>query len=303
MLMKQESWGNAAITASNLSELELMLGGLTGAVRDAEQSVTHAHRSGDGFLQMAYRTTLADALHQAGSRPDAGNRFREAEEMQAKSQPRYPLLYSLWGFRYCDLLLAASERAAWQRIAGFRPVGNSAEDAGASLLQTCRDVAQRAAQTLRWIEGKLAPLDEANDHLTLGRAALYASLLDPSAMGNRQSVDEHLQSAVAGLRRAATMDHLPRGLLTRAWLSILKGETDGARADLDEAWEMAERGPMPLHMADILLHRARLFHTVTPYPWESPHANLGAARRLIERCGYWRRKEELEDADEAAKDW
>jgi hypothetical protein len=40
-----------------------------------------------------------------------------------------------------------------------------------------------------------------------------------------------------------------------------------------------------------------------------PHApllrksELGKARKLIEQCGYWRRKEELEGAKEAAKDW
>ena len=33
----------------------------------------------------------------------------------------------------------------------------------------------------------------------------------------------------------------------------------GAREDLDEAHEIAERGPMRLHLADIHLHRARLF--------------------------------------------
>ena len=32
-----------------------------------------------------------------------------------------------------------------------------------------------------------------------------------------------------------------------------------AQSDLDEAWEIAERGPMPLFLADIHLHRARLF--------------------------------------------
>ncbi len=37
------------------------------------------------------------------------------------------------------------------------------------------------------------------------------------------------------------------------------------------------------------------------YPWESPEADLAAARKLIEKCGYWRRKEELEDAETALK--
>jgi hypothetical protein len=40
-----------------------------------------------------------------------------------------------------------------------------------------------------------------------------------------------------------------------------------------------------------------------PYPWTSPQEDLAAARRLIEQCGYWRRKEELEDAEAAAKNW
>src|SRR5258706_143043 len=49
--------------------------------------------------------------------------------------------------------------------------------------------------------------------------------------------------------------------------------------------------------------RARLFHDVKLYPWTSPQEDLAAARKLIEQCGYWRRKEELEDAEEAAKSW
>jgi hypothetical protein len=73
--------------------------------------------------------------------------------------------------------------------------------------------------------------------------------------------------------------------------------TNGSKEDLDEAWEIAERGPMRLFMADIHLYRARLFFRETEYPWESPQADLEAARKLIEQCGYWRRKEELEDAE------
>ena len=33
--------------------------------------------------------------------------------MQAKRQPEHPLLYSLQGFRYGELLLAEAEQAAW----------------------------------------------------------------------------------------------------------------------------------------------------------------------------------------------
>src|SRR4029077_6837256 len=94
--------------------LELTLGEVAGAVGDAEQSVTYADRSGDAFERLARRTTHADALKQAGRRAEAETRFGEAEQMQQEWQPEYPLLYSLQGFRYCDLLLAAPERAAWQ---------------------------------------------------------------------------------------------------------------------------------------------------------------------------------------------
>ena len=66
------------------------------------------------FCGWLSRTTHADALHQAGRRDEAEARFREAEQMQAERQPDYPLLYSLWGFRYCDLLLTEAERAAGQ---------------------------------------------------------------------------------------------------------------------------------------------------------------------------------------------
>jgi len=60
---------------------------------------------------------------------------------------------------------------------------------------------------------------------------------------------------------------------------------------------------MKLHMMDIHLHRARLFLREARYPWESPQSDLAEARRLIEKHGYLRRKEELEDAEAAARDW
>ena len=62
---------------------------------------------------------------------------------------------------------------------------------------------------------------------------------------------------------------------------------------------VAERGPMRLHMADIHLYRARLFFREKEYPWESPEADLAAAEKLINDCGYHRRDEELADAKKA----
>ncbi len=317
MRVKQEAWRNAAIIASNLSELELMLGDVAGAMGAAEQAVTYADRSSDAFHRMSRRTTHADALHQAGRRAEAEARFREAEQMQAESQPDNPLLYSLRGFQYCDLLLTEAERGAWEAMQN-----SESETRNSGLENTCRVVSDRAAKTLKIAERNNWLLDIALDHLTLGLTALYGSVLasrrrrDESARSSSDLSAEAqrglapagapLDAAVDGLRRAGTQDHLPRGLLTRAWLRGLSGPRtgpDSAQDDLDEAWDIAERGPMPLFLADIHLHRARLFHAVTPYPWESPPRDLAEARRLIETHGYWRRKEELEEAEEAAKHW
>jgi hypothetical protein len=315
MDVRLENWVEASKSASTLSELELTLGEVAAAVEDAEQSVTYANRSGDEFQRIGNRTTHADALHQAARRAEAEQLFNEAEQMQAEPQPDYPLLYSLAGFRHCDLLLAAPERAAWQKMdsgTGVSPV-NLTTKHGQDARAACHSVSQRAAQTLDWSVNifNFGLLSIALDHLTLGRAALYAAILSNFAFRNSQA---EIEVAVAGLRRAGQQDDIPRGLLTRAWLRFLTGAHTGpesAQEDLDEAWEIAERGPMRLHMADIHLYRARLFHAVKPYPWNQnpdgsergPKDDLAAARKLIEQCGYWRRKEELEDAEEASKNW
>ena len=312
MGVDRKDWKTAAARASNLSDLELTLGEVAGAVGDAEQSVTYADRSDDAFLKMGFRTTHAGALHQADRRDEAEARFREAEQMQAERQPANPLLYSLAGFQYCDLLLSEAEREAWKAERELT------KEEGLTL---CRAVAERAAQTLDWWTNDFknaSLLDIALDHLTLGRAALYAAILEsrshqrePAQPSPPTSDESHrgftsaateLNHAVSGLRRAGTQDELPRGLLTRAWLRSLTGVRTGsesAQSDLDEAWEIAERGPMPLHMADIHLYRARLFFRDANYPWESPQYDLAEASRLIYKHGYLRREEELKDAEAA----
>ena len=120
---------------------------------------------------------------------------------------------------------------------------------------------------------------------------------------------QHLGAAVDGLRDAGASHHIPRGLLTRAWWRQVTGDVPGAIEDLDEAWEIAERGSMKLHQTDVLLTRARL--GLLPdglrkphgaYPWGSPHEDLDHAAKLIQTCGYHRRDEELADA-QAALAW
>jgi len=316
------------------------------AVGHAEQSVTYADQSGDAGQRMLRRTTHADGLHQAGRRAEAEARFRQAEQMQKEDQPDHPLLYSVRGFLYCDLLLAAPERAAWQLVlessasvldcasplalsealagADHPSASDGKSGGGPPHSKTLREVRERAAQTVKWVEDYGRDmLSAALDHLMLGRAALYEAILEgragsplsaandptPSDSQRRARSDapyletarRELDAAVAGLRRAAEQEFIVRGLLTRAWLRFLTRAKIGhasAQEDLDEAWEIAERGPMKLFMADIHLYRARLFGGQN-YPWESPAADLKAAEELIKKCGYHRRDEELADAEAA----
>jgi hypothetical protein len=71
---------------------------------------------------------------------------------------------------------------------------------------------------------------------------------------------------------------------------------------LEEAQQIAERGPMPLYPADVHLHRARLFGCITAdegiqeLPGIDPKIEVPKASHFIAKRGYWRRKEELEDA-------
>jgi len=339
MGVEQKAWKNAAIAAGNLSELELTLGDVPGAVRDAQECVELADRSDDAFQKMATRTTRADALHQAGRQAEALELFRQAEVMQAERQREYPLLYSLPGFRYCDLLLSEPERAAWgvstrwglsqfsRSENGTVPLGNPVPPGDSALLARCREVEERARKMFEWRVPSDSLLDIALDHLTLGRAALYRAVLRGAPMAPQpiageaetgakptgcnpwalsaapemadalQTAAGELAAAVDGLRSAGRQDHLPRALVSRVWLRWLQGDAAGARADLDEAWQIAERGGMRLFMADVLLYRARL-----PLPGTDPaaaRADLAAARTLIDQCAYLHRLPELEDAEAA----
>ena len=298
-----EDWVSAAVNSCSLSELELALGEIVESIKDAERSVLYAELGDDLFVRMANLTGHADALHQAGRRKEAEARFREAEQVQKKLQPSFWLLYSLQGFQYCDLLLAIPESIAWRRT--LKSANRSSHH------KTLRAVSNRATQTLEWGQerGRASLLTIALDQLTLGRVALYGAILsERGVMPNARNSElkAALDFAVYSLRRASRQDYLPSGLLIRAWFRFLEGARiglDGAQVDLDEAWEIAERGPMRLHMADIHLYRARLFFREKEYPWESPEADLKAARKLIEQCGYWRRKEELEDAERVINPW
>ncbi|HEY0762463.1 MAG TPA: DUF4062 domain-containing protein [Pyrinomonadaceae bacterium] len=297
MRLKDQNWKQASIAAYNLSDIEVTIGKIEDAVIDAQRATEYADQSKDVLQQIFNRAAYANALHQAGREVQAEEPLRQAQKMQAGLQPEYPVLYSLQGFRQCDLLLQSAERSAWRRTL----------DPGVQVpsLEILGVVFNRAVDALKFYELHDNPrlLDFALERLTLARAALYQAVIVDEILQverERANLRAAVDDAVESLRITNAIHHLPRGLLTRSWFRFItdtRTGTGSAQEDLDEAWDIAERGPMKLFMADIHLYRARLFFREKEYPWESAEADLKAARKLIEQCGYWRRKEELEDAE------
>lgn len=280
--VKQEDWKEAAINASNLSELSATLGDLTQAMRYGSLSVDYADQSGDLFWSMCSRITLADALLQSGELPQALALFQEAEQIQQEWQPEYPTLYSLQGFRYCGLLLAQGKVAA---------------------------VLERAKQTLAWVkQAKVDLLSIALDQLSLGQAhsllAVQASAsgsLQKSsgskATGHAQKALEFLEQAVTGLRAAGTQDHLPHALLARAAYFRFRLDFKAAHKDLDEVLELAESCKMRLHFCDYHLEAARLALAEQDPAAAKDHCDK--AEQLIKDTGYNRRLPELQALQQA----
>lgn len=326
---KAGRWKNAAIVANNLLELEMTLGQVEAAVADGPRCIEFANRSGDLLERMSNCAIAADALHQNGEGEDARRLFEQAETLQRQRQPQFDLLYSLAGFRYCDLILAPPERMAWKVIQDFSPseLGNSPnidflDELGAHELKSkitlaLAEVERRGLKMFDWRVPSDSLHDIALDHLTRARVVLYRALLDRSLASGLITLElEHsedrrgqCQLALDGLRKAGRMNYLPLALLTAALNYHCSGDAAAASRALAEAQQIAERGPMPLYLADVHLHRARLVGSLkgesreTNYPGVDPKAELAKARVLIEKHGYWRRREELADAEEASAAW
>ncbi len=289
-----EDWEHAAVGASNLSELTLTLGEVGRAVAFGEQSVALADRSGDAFQRTSKRATLAAALHQAGRWEESAESFHEAEALQAERQHEYPRLYSLQGYQYCDLLLSHGEPEGGSGLEGLAAVPEEAR----RFRQACREVQERAGQTLEWAVQHLGLLDIALDHLSLGLSHLGLALTatGPATPGEEAEAafakaGEHLNRAVEELRQAGQEDYLPRGLLARAAFRRLRGDLAGAAADLAEAVEIAERGGMRLHLCDAHLEGARL--ALRQGDPEAARLHVAQARELVAATGYQRREREV----------
>ncbi len=257
-----ERWENASTAAGNVSELKLTLGNLAQAFTHARESVEHADRSGVDSQRMLSRTTVADTLHQLGRMAEAETVFKEAEEKQKVWQPEYPLLYSVQGFRYCDLLLS---------------LGNY------------ENVLSRTVQTIKIAEAEGWLLDIALDNLSLGRSQLMKAQTEKR--NDFPKADNYLNKAVDGLRQAAQQDDIPRGLLARAELYRVQRDFHKADHDVNEAITITIRDGMRLHEADCHLEYARLYLAMGDKA--KAGERLGTAAKMIEEMEYHRRDPEV----------
>jgi tetratricopeptide (TPR) repeat protein len=260
----QKDRKNAAVIATNLREVLHAQGELSEALAKARKSVKLADKSGDAFLPIVTRAMLAACQHAMGlCEEEAAAQFEDAERMQEKGG--HPLLTSLGGFWYCDLLLDKGRNA---------------------------EVLGRAVKTLLEATGKQLPLDIGLNHLSLGRAHLLGV---QRGAGDLAQAASRLKQAVDSLRRAGQQHYLPLGLLARAALHTHTRAFDLARRDLGEALTLAIRCGFRLHEADAHLGLARL---ALADPTAGPaiaRVHVDLARSIIEATGYHRRDGELSE--------
>jgi tetratricopeptide (TPR) repeat protein len=265
--LSREQFRHAALSSSNLGELYLTLGEIPKAVingRNALKSaVVYSEKSGDLSQEMARSTVLAHILNQAGEVEEALNLFRQAEKIQSQTSGTKKL-YSLAGYYFCDLLL---ENGNWN------------------------EVIERSKQALEISKENDWLLDISLDQLSLGKAVHLRAIAEGSS--DFSASLSYLDQAVEGLKKAGTMDHVPRGLLSRAALYRDMQAYVQAQADLDEVKEIANP-EMRLHLCDYDLESVRLCIAMGGRQQEAQY-HYENAKKLVAEIGYRRRDQEVAD--------
>jgi len=297
----------AAIIARNLANFLISAGEVADAESILKENLHHADLSTDKFMPVGFRCSLAYArCLENGPLESVASLFDEAWRWNSRrgsedSTPELPT------FQYCEFLIARGEgRDVLKRLDELETstaskltvfgvalfglarikacIATGDSDSAEKLLGSGQDAIRRAGRRDLIARWHLAQVELTFQRL--GEEPINEQFIDLV----RTSLDEAGEIAERDGLVLLRLEHLR----LRAGLRLRQNDLTDARADLDEARQIAERGPMRLHLADIHLHRARLFRD---------KQELKRARALIEQCGYWRRREELEAAEEEAKSW
>jgi exonuclease VII small subunit len=94
-------------------------------------------------------------------------------------------------------------------------------------------------------------------------------------------------------------------LLARAEFHRITGALDKAQRDLDEAFSIATRGGMGLHLADCHLEYARWYLAMASAARDVPaerlyddaRKHLAIAKKMIEEMGYHRRDQDVKELE------
>jgi tetratricopeptide (TPR) repeat protein len=300
---------NALLLSFNLAETFLIVGRIQSAIEAAKGAVLYANNSADKTWIVPTSCVLATAQHQRGYMNEAGMNFSKAWQACPSTKAGIPALFGAIGYWLSDFCLSSSERIAWfcllkdQTGEESRKANQFLDDRSRGgvvsrndLLQDLGEVEKREKQAVELLTKTDGwSLDIAQAYLSLARCSIYRKMLW-AAPNSLEQTYSSLALSLENVRCANQTDYLATFLMVHAMVRYFGNDTEGARADLDEAWDIAERGPMRLHLADIHLYRARLFFRAKTYPWESPQNDLFAAEKLINDCGYHRRDAELADA-------
>ena len=257
----EKSWEGAAADSANLSEVHMARGDLVVSLKLANQAVKFADITGHWFTRCYARTCRGTVFHQMARFAEAITDFRDAEQIQIQNQPEFSVLYAYQGFRYSDLLLD---------------------------LQQISDAKKRALTGLSLAKMLNSLLSAGLDNLILARASLMEAKAKQVA---NPSISDAFTLAVEGIRSAGIMDVLPLGLLARAEFFRFTREFSRSEKDLNEAFRIATRNGMNLHLIDYHLESARL--RLAQGDKFRARENYEIAKEKIDLMGYHRRNKEI----------
>jgi tetratricopeptide (TPR) repeat protein len=281
-----ENWTNATRSAINIGETFLFAGDLTKALEWAKVSVELADRSRNPDHTRGARVFLGKILHYAGHFLEAGDLFRTAIKILKHHNPSESLLVRYEEFQYCDFLLDQGQ---------------------------IQDVYTRSNKWQMEATRRKDPLEIAFYNTLIGRT-LFRIRMYSERVAPLQNPFTCFNRVIDNLRLAGYQDYIPLGLLARAEYYRVTDDLVKAQKDLDEAFTIATRGGMGLHLADCHLEFARLqvaklkglnVQTFQPdnLPTELVEArkHLVTAKEMINKMGYHRRDKEVEELEEQLK--
>jgi TIR domain/AAA ATPase domain len=291
-----KSWDNASASLSALCEAHIILGEIGLALEESARAIAVGDNGDSEDDKLKNRAQHAIALHAAGRSQDAESLFARIERQVLKLYHGQHQLISVAGAGYSSLL---GDKGQWIAVR--------------QRSQTSLGIAERM--------GRLLDISLAN--LALGKANLALALKYGPNQSDKSSTQKEqfgllsILASITGFQRYGNNGYVPMGLLARAAFHRSAGDWSAAMSDLDEVEEIAEPGPMRLHLCDTALERARLaFVRIEAFAPLSgmleresddvPKPNLPIAELrdeaekqlkiaagYIEQCGYHRRDDEL----------